>query len=55
MAYSGVESGAVSLLANPLKLSETLVTSRYVPPVQNERHNAMLIDWLGHANRSTDA
>jgi crotonobetainyl-CoA:carnitine CoA-transferase CaiB-like acyl-CoA transferase len=40
-------SGEVSVIANPLKLSETPVQYRYAPPVRNQHENEILHDWLG--------
>lgn len=48
-------SGTVSLLANPLKMSETPVTYRHAPPKQGEHRQSVLADWLGRANRSIEA
>ncbi len=53
-AYAGAASGTVSLLANPLKLSETPVTYRHAPPRQDEHRDAVLAEWLGPTNRFTD-
>ena len=55
LAYPGSASGTVSLLANPLKMSETPVTYRHAPPKQDEHRQDVLADWLGRANRSTEA
>jgi len=54
LAYPGAASGTVSLLANPLKLSETPITYRHAPPRQDEHRDAVLHDWLGRASRTTD-
>lgn len=54
VAYPGSASGTVSLLANPLKMSETPVTYRHAPPKQDEHRQDVLADWLGRANRSTE-
>jgi crotonobetainyl-CoA:carnitine CoA-transferase CaiB-like acyl-CoA transferase len=40
-------SGEVSLIANPLKLSETPVQYRYAPPIRNQHEKDILRDWLG--------
>jgi crotonobetainyl-CoA:carnitine CoA-transferase CaiB-like acyl-CoA transferase len=40
-------SGKVSVIANPLKLSETPVQYRYAPPVRNQHEKEILRDWLG--------
>lgn len=40
-------SGEVSVIANPLKLSETPVQYRYAPPVRNQHEKEILRDWLG--------
>lgn len=42
-------SGKVSVIANPLKLSETPVQYRYAPPVRNQHEKEILCDWLGSA------
>lgn len=39
-------SGQVSVIANPLKLSETPVQYRYAPPVRNQHEQEILRDWL---------
>ena len=41
-------SGEVSVIANPLKLSETPVQYRHAPPVRNQHEKEILSDWLGH-------
>jgi len=40
-------SGEVSLIANPLKLSETPVRYRHAPPIRNQHEQEILRDWLG--------
>jgi len=40
-------SGEVSLIANPLKMSETPVQYRHAPPVRNQHEQEILRDWLG--------
>ncbi len=40
-------SGHVSLIANPLKLSETPVQYRHTPPIRNQHQAEILRDWLG--------
>lgn len=40
-------SGEVSLIANPLKLSETPVQYRHTPPIRNQHEREILRDWLG--------
>jgi crotonobetainyl-CoA:carnitine CoA-transferase CaiB-like acyl-CoA transferase len=40
-------SGEVSLIANPLKLSETPVQYRHTPPIRNQHEQEILRDWLG--------
>ena len=40
-------SGEVSLIANPLKLSETPVQYKYAPPIRNQHEQEILRDWLG--------
>ncbi len=40
-------SGEVSVIANPLKLSETPVQYRHAPPVRNQHEKEILSDWLG--------
>jgi crotonobetainyl-CoA:carnitine CoA-transferase CaiB-like acyl-CoA transferase len=40
-------SGAVSLIANPLKLSQTPVQYRHAPPTRNQHEAEILRDWLG--------
>jgi crotonobetainyl-CoA:carnitine CoA-transferase CaiB-like acyl-CoA transferase len=40
-------SGEVSVIANPLKLSETPVQYRHAPPVRNQHEKEILRDWLG--------
>jgi crotonobetainyl-CoA:carnitine CoA-transferase CaiB-like acyl-CoA transferase len=40
-------SGTVSVIANPLKLSETPVQYRYAPPIRNQHEQEVLRDWLG--------
>jgi len=52
LAYPGSATGSVSLLANPLKLSETPVSYRHAPPKLDEHREDVLADWLGSANRS---
>lgn len=47
MAYPGSATGTVSLLANPLKLSETPVTYRHAPPQLDQNREDVLSDWLG--------
>ena len=39
-------SGQVSLIANPLKLSETPIQYRHAPPVRNQHEQEILRDWL---------
>jgi crotonobetainyl-CoA:carnitine CoA-transferase CaiB-like acyl-CoA transferase len=41
-------SGKVTVMANPLKLSETPVQYRYAPPVRNQHEEEILRDWLGN-------
>lgn len=40
-------AGHVSLIANPLKLSETPVQYRHAPPIRNQHEEEILRDWLG--------
>jgi crotonobetainyl-CoA:carnitine CoA-transferase CaiB-like acyl-CoA transferase len=40
-------SGKVTVMANPLKLSETPVQYRYAPPIRNQHEEDILRDWLG--------
>lgn len=40
-------TGQVSVIANPLKLSQTPVQYRYAPPVRNQHEQEILRDWLG--------
>lgn len=40
-------SGEVSLIANPLKMSETPVQYRHTPPIRNQHELEILRDWLG--------
>gem|GEM_PF-2563783 len=40
-------TGHVSLIANPLKLSETPVQYRHTPPTRNQHEEEILRDWLG--------
>ena len=40
-------TGEVSLIANPLKLSETPVQYRHTPPIRNQHQQEILRDWLG--------
>jgi crotonobetainyl-CoA:carnitine CoA-transferase CaiB-like acyl-CoA transferase len=40
-------TGEVSLIANPLKLSETPVQYRHTPPIRNQHEQEILRDWLG--------
>jgi crotonobetainyl-CoA:carnitine CoA-transferase CaiB-like acyl-CoA transferase len=40
-------SGEVSLISNPLKLSETPVQYRHAPPIRNQHEQEILRDWLG--------
>lgn len=39
-------SGQVSVIANPLKLSETPIQYRHAPPVRNQHEQEILRDWL---------
>lgn len=47
MPHSLAGSGEVSLIANPLKLSETPVQYRHAPPIRNQHEKEILRDWLG--------
>lgn len=47
MAHPLAGSGEVSLIANPLKLSETPVQYRHAPPIRNQHEQEILRDWLG--------
>ncbi len=47
LAHPLAGSGEVSVIANPLKLSETPVQYRYAPPVRNQHEKEILRDWLG--------
>lgn len=47
MPHPLADSGEVSLIANPLKLSETPVQYRHAPPVRNQHEQEVLRDWLG--------
>ncbi|MFW8566267.1 CaiB/BaiF CoA transferase family protein [Orrella sp. 11846] len=44
------ESGELSLIANPLKLSVTPPTYRHVPPRLNEHEAEILADWLAESD-----
>ncbi len=52
LAYPDSATGTVSLLANPLKMSETPVTYRHAPPKLDEHREDVLADWLGRTNPS---
>lgn len=39
-------SGEISLIANPLKMSETPVQYRHAPPIRNQHELEILRDWL---------
>ncbi len=52
LAYPDSATGTVSLLANPLKMSETPVTYRHAPPKLDEYREDVLADWLGRTNPS---
>lgn len=41
------QSGKVSVIANPLKLSATPVQYRRAPPIRNQHEEEILRDWLG--------
>jgi crotonobetainyl-CoA:carnitine CoA-transferase CaiB-like acyl-CoA transferase len=41
-------SGHVTVMANPLKLSETPVQYRHAPPIRNQHEEEILRDWLGY-------
>jgi crotonobetainyl-CoA:carnitine CoA-transferase CaiB-like acyl-CoA transferase len=47
MSHPLAGSGQVSLIANPLKLSETPVQYRHAPPIRNQHEQEILRDWLG--------
>ena len=45
------QSGRVSVIANPLKLSATPVQYRFAPPVRNQHEKEILHDWLGRHSK----
>ncbi|MFZ9547925.1 MAG: CaiB/BaiF CoA transferase family protein [Burkholderiaceae bacterium] len=45
------QSGKVSVIANPLKLSATPVQYRFAPPVRNQHEKEILHDWLGRHSK----
>lgn len=45
------QSGKVSVIANPLKLSATPVQYRFAPPVRNQHEKEILHDWLGQHSK----
>ncbi len=47
MPYSLSGSGEVSLIANPIKFSETPVSYRHAPPTLGKHNREILSDWLG--------
>jgi len=47
MPHAGAAKGAVDLVANPIKFSQTPVQYRIAPPMRNQHRQEILRDWLG--------
>lgn len=54
MRHPAAGARAVSLLANPLKLSATPVRYRQPPPMQDEHRHEVLADWLSRGPSHTE-